>query len=166
MLIEQQEKNRVRELGLLDEVLRVHGVAPASKGEGSIQLIYENMNRISNRKSDNDKLEKAKEIHDELEIDIAVYNEHRLNLCHRFNVNGFTQMFKGGEAVVQSVMAHNTHANVGRTQEGGTSLLVFGTITEYLDHPQLGKDKTGLGQWSVMTFKGDNGVLNKGCMWL
>jgi hypothetical protein len=30
VLIEQQEKNRVCELGLPDEVLRVHGVAPAT----------------------------------------------------------------------------------------------------------------------------------------
>ncbi len=33
-LIEQQEKNRVQELGLPEEVLWFHGVAPASKGEG------------------------------------------------------------------------------------------------------------------------------------
>jgi hypothetical protein len=157
-LIEQQEKNRVREFGLPDEVLWVHGVATASKGEGIIHLIYKNMNGISNKMSNNDKLEKAKEIHDELEVDIAAYNEHRLNLRHRLNVNGFNQMFKGGEVAIQSVTAHNTHENIGCVQEGGTSLLAFGTVTEYLDHHQLGKDKTGLGRWSIMTFKGDNRV--------
>jgi hypothetical protein len=40
VLIEQQEKNRVHELGLPKEVLLVHGIAPASKGEGIIYLIY------------------------------------------------------------------------------------------------------------------------------
>jgi hypothetical protein len=79
-LIEQQKKNRVREFGLPDEVLWVHGVAPASKGEGIIRLIYKKMNGISNKMSNNDKLEKAKEIHNELEVDIAAYNKHRLNL--------------------------------------------------------------------------------------
>ncbi len=64
-LIEQQEKNRVRELGLPNEVLWVHRVAPASKGKGIIWLIYKNMNGTSNRMSDNDKLEKAKKLHDE-----------------------------------------------------------------------------------------------------
>jgi hypothetical protein len=59
-LIEQQEKNRERELGLPDEVLWVHGVAPASKGKGIIWLIYKNMNGISNRMSDNDKLKKSR----------------------------------------------------------------------------------------------------------
>ncbi len=59
-LIEQQEKNRVRELGLPDKVLWVHGVAQASKGKGIIWLIYKNIYGISNRMSDNDKLEKTK----------------------------------------------------------------------------------------------------------
>ena len=72
------------------------------------------MNGISNRMSDNDKLEKAKELHDELEVDIAAYNEHRLNIRHRLIVDSFNQMFKGGEAAIQSVMAHNTHENIGR----------------------------------------------------
>ncbi len=160
VLIEQQEKNRVRELGLLDEVLWVHGVAPASKGKGIIWLIYKSMNGISNsnRMSNNDTLEKAKELHKELEVGIAAYNKHRLNLRRRLNVNGFNQMFKGGEGAIQSVMAHNTQENIGCIQEGGTSLLAFGTVTEYLDYQQLGKDETGLGRWLIMTFKGDNGV--------
>jgi hypothetical protein len=116
------------------------------------------MNGISNRMSNNDKLEKAKELHNKLEVDIAADNKLRLNLRHRLNVNGFNQMFKGGEVAIQSVTAHNTHENIGCVQEGGTSLLAFGTVTEYLDYQQLGKDKMGLGRWSFITFKGDKGV--------
>ena len=74
LLIEQQEIDRVRESGLSDEVLWVHGVAPSTECVGTIRLIYKNMNRISNRLSANAKLEKAKEIHDELEVDIVAYN--------------------------------------------------------------------------------------------
>jgi hypothetical protein len=122
LLIEQQEIDRVRELGLSEEVLQVHGVAPVSKGVGTIHLIYKNMDSICNRLSNNAKLEKAKEIHDELEVDIAAYNEHWLNLRHHLNV--FNQMFKGGEAELQSITAHNTHENIGRIQEGGASLLM------------------------------------------
>jgi hypothetical protein len=110
------------------------------------------------RMSNNDKLEKAKGLNNKLEVDIAAYNEYQLNLRHRLNVNGFNQMFKGGEAAIQSVTAHNTLENIGCIQEGGTSLLAFGTVTEYLDYQQLGKDETGLSCWSVMTFKGDKGV--------
>jgi hypothetical protein len=78
-------------LGILDKVLKVHGVAPASKGERIIHMIYENANGISNRLSDNEKVEKAKEIHDKLEVNIAAYCEHWLNMRDRHNINGFNQ---------------------------------------------------------------------------
>jgi hypothetical protein len=73
---------------------------------------------------------------------------------HKKNYNGFNQLFKGGEATVLSVVAHNVHENIGRTQQGGTSLLLFGNLTEQLDHDESGKDDTGLGRWLVMTLKG------------
>ncbi len=53
VLVELQEKVRVEELGISDEVLKVHGVAPTSKGEGIIRLIYENANGFSNKLRDN-----------------------------------------------------------------------------------------------------------------
>ncbi len=101
-------------------------------------------------------MEKAKKVHDKLEIDIAAYNKHRLNMQDRWNVNGFNQLFKGGKADIQSVVAHNVQEDLGCVQEGGTSLMAFGNITEHLVHNQPGKDKTGLGHWLVMTFKGEN----------
>jgi hypothetical protein len=121
-ITELQERNRVTELGISEEVLKVHGVAPQSKGEGVIRLIYKNVNGLSNKLCDNEKVDKAKEIHDKLEVDIVAYNEHRLNMRDRRNVNGFNQLFKGGEAALQSMVAHNVHENIGRVQEGGTSL--------------------------------------------
>jgi hypothetical protein len=77
---------------------------------------------------------------------------------HKQNVNVFNQLFKEGKAEIQSVVLHNVHENIGRVQEGGTSLLAFGAITEFLDHDQPGKDKSSLGRWSVMTFKGEHGI--------
>jgi hypothetical protein len=73
----------------------------------------------------------------------------------RRNVNGFNQLFRGGEAALQSVVAHNVHENIGRVQEGRTSLLLFGPLTEQLENDQPGKDESGLGRWSVMTLRGD-----------
>jgi hypothetical protein len=154
-LVELQEKVRVEELGISDEVLKVYGVAPTSRGEGIIHLIYENANGFSNRLSNNEKVEKAKEIHDKLNVDIAAYCEHQLNMRNRHNVNGFNQLFKGGKASIQSVVAHYIHKNISRVQEGGTSLLLFGALTEQLAHDEPGKDETGLGRWLVMTLKGD-----------
>ncbi len=63
--------------------------------------------------------------------------------------------FKGGEAVIRSIVAHNIHKNIGRVQERGSSLLLFGALTEQLAHDEPGKDESGLGRWSVMTLKGD-----------
>ena len=130
-------------------------MTPATKGEGIIRLIYENTNGFSNRLSDNEKINKAKEIHNELNVDIAAYCEHRLNMRNKRDINGFNQLFKGGEAAIQSVVAHNTHENIGQVQEGGTSLLLFGPLTKQLAHDKPGKDESGLGRWSVMTLKGE-----------
>ncbi len=152
---EQQERRRVREAVVSDNVLRIHGTAPGSKGEGITRLIYENVNGLSNRITDNEKLERAKDLQDELEVDISAYNEHRLNMAHRQNINGFNQLFKGGKAAVRSAVAHNVHENIGKVQEGGTSLLMFGAIMDYISNDESTKDESGLGRWSVMTIAGE-----------
>ncbi len=55
------------------------------------------------------------------------------------------------------MVAHNVQESegIGRTQEGGTSLLMFGPLTEYLDMPGSEKDAAGLGRWSTMLLKGE-----------
>ena len=97
---------------------------------------------------------------DELGADVVAYNEHRQNLQHKDNRNGWNQLFRGGEVDIRSVAAHNVHEAdcIGRTQEGGTGLLLFGPITEYLDVPASEKDASGLGRWLTMLVKGDTGV--------
>jgi hypothetical protein len=55
LFIELQERGRVEELGILEEFCQVHGVAPASKGEGVICLIYKNVVGISNKLCNNKK---------------------------------------------------------------------------------------------------------------
>jgi hypothetical protein len=122
---EQQEISEMNNITLSEEIVQVHGYAPSKKVDGMVRLIYENVNGLQNRLSGNEKVERAKEIYDELEVDIAAYCEHQLNTKHKKNCNSFNQLFKGGEVVVQSVVAHNVHENIGRTQQGGTSLLLF-----------------------------------------
>jgi hypothetical protein len=106
-LTELQERNRVREMGIPEEVLQVHGVAPSKKGEGIVRLFYENANGICNKLCDDKKVEKAKEIHNEFEVDIATYDEHKLNMRNRQNTNGFHQLFKGGKAAVSSMVTQH-----------------------------------------------------------
>ena len=135
--IQQQEQ-----IGVSDEVLQVHGVLPGRKEEGITRLIYENANGIPNRLNGNDKLDKAKDLLNELGANVVAYNEHHQNLQHKDNRNGWNQLFRGGEADIRSVAAHNVHEadRIGRIQEGGTGLLLFGPITEYLDVPASEKD--------------------------
>jgi hypothetical protein len=119
-------KEMLEASGVRDELLSVHGVALGSKAEGIVRLIYENVNRLNSRMSDNEKLDKARELIHDLEADIVCYNEHRLNLMHKDNKNGFSQLFRGGEADIRTIAAHNRHEGkeVGRVQEGGTAMLL------------------------------------------
>ncbi len=63
--------------------------------EGNMCLVYENINQLNTHLSNNGKVEKMKEIHDELEINIAAYCKHKVNFKHKRNVNRFNQLFKG-----------------------------------------------------------------------
>ena len=70
-------------------------------------------------------------------------------------------MFNGGEVEVRSVMAHNVHENVGKSQEGRTGLVLFGTLIDQYDHEASGKDPSGMGRWLVMTLRGSDGVVTR-----
>ena len=92
--------------------------------------------------SGNNKLYRLRELLDTLEVDVAAFNEHRINLQHKTNVNGFWKMFQGGEAELHAAVAHNAHENVAHTQEGGVALLSFGGLINYYDGSA--KDPPGL----------------------
>ena len=119
----------------------------------SLNPIYENSNGFNSRIGGNEKLDKAKEIIDELEANIVAHSEHHLNSRHKENRNGMSQMFRGGEEEIRLVTGHNVHDNIGRTQEGDTSMLVYGPLIEQYDFEHSGKDNTGLGRWVVMVFR-------------
>ena len=70
---------------------------------------------------------------------------------------GSISCFEGG-AEIRSVVAHNVHKNVGRVQEGGASMLLFGSLIQQFDVDHSGKDDTGLGRWCYMTFCGSEGI--------
>ncbi len=104
-------------------MLQVHGYALPKKAEGTVCLAYENVNGLSNCPCGNKKVNRMKELHDELKVHMAAYCEHKLNMKHKKNVNGLYQLFKGGDAVNQSIAAHNVHENIGHIQQGGTSFI-------------------------------------------
>jgi hypothetical protein len=55
-------------------------------------------NGFDGRLGNNAKIEKAKRIHNELQVDIAAYNEHRITMKHTLNKVSFNRLFWGGEA--------------------------------------------------------------------
>ena len=67
-------------------------------------------------------------------------------------------MFRGVEAEIRSIAAHNVHENVGRVQEGGTSMILYGPLLEQYNFKHSGKDDTGIGRWVVIVFQGSKGI--------
>ena len=55
------------------------------------------------------------------------------------------------------MVAHNIHEaeGIGHTQEGGTGLVMFGSLTEYFDMPSSEKDASRLERWTTMLLKED-----------
>ena len=53
------------------ELLRVHGISPGKKPKGVTRIIYENAISFNTRISGNEKIEKSKEVIDELEADVV-----------------------------------------------------------------------------------------------
>ena len=162
-LAEMQRATVLEQLGCRDvprDILEVHGTSPGGKKEGVCRILYENANGFDGQWMDHPKVTKARRIHDALEADIVAYNEHRLNLNHCDNRIGFNQLFKGGEAEIKLIVAHNTHEDVGRVQEGGTAMLAFGQLTQHVDLAPR-KDETGLGRWVVMTLRGAEGFVTR-----
>ena len=92
-------------------MLEVHGSRPTKKQDGVIQLIYKNINGIDEKYNNNWKVDKANELHDELEVNVVAYNKRKLNQNHNMNKVGFNQVFWGGEAEIRSMVAHNGHAD-------------------------------------------------------
>ena len=156
----RQELEEVRSID--DDLLKVHGRAPTAKREGVIRLLYENVNGLNNRMSGNEKLDRGREMIDELEADVVAMNEIRINFNHRKNVNGLAQLFNGGEADVRAVQGCNAHDGaIGRVQEGGTALLTFGQLVEQYDHMNSGTDVTGLGRFTFSRYIGENGIATR-----
>jgi hypothetical protein len=127
--VEEQLRKEIREV--LDYLLKVHGVPPGQKGEGTMRLIYKNLNGLqSTLLIKNEKLEKARRVIDDLQADVVCYNKHRQNLRHKANKNGFCQMFNGGETDLWAIASHNVHENVSKYQEGSMAMMSYGNLLQ------------------------------------
>ena len=57
-------------------------------------------------------------------------------------------MFNGGETNLRAIASHNVHESVGMYQEGGTAMLVYGTLLQQYDTEGSGRNDLGLGRWT------------------
>jgi hypothetical protein len=137
-------------------LLQVHGIAPNTKQPGIFRIMGENGNGFSNAIGGNNKIAKALDIKDDLNIGCLLYCEHRINFWHKDYKNDFKQMFQW-ELACTAVAAHNVHESkhAGRVQEGGTGGICFGDATGYIR--KVGCDDEGLGQWSWILMGGAEG---------
>ena len=124
-------------------LLQVHGTAPNTKQPGIFRLMVENCNGFSNRIRGNNKITKALDIKEKVDIDCLLYCEHRINFRHKDNKNDFKQMFQR-ELACTAVAAHNVHEsrNAGKVQEEGTGGICFGDARGYIR--KVGRDEEGL----------------------
>ena len=126
-------------------------------GDGVTKLIYENLNGLqSTMLSKNGKLEKVRRVIDYLQVDIVCYNEHRQNLWHKSNRNGFPKIFNDGKTELLAIASHNRHKDAGKFQERGTAMMVYGDLIQQFDPEKSGQDDIGLGRWTYMKFNSDN----------
>jgi hypothetical protein len=141
-----EEHTRVSK-AIKEGLLQIHGTAPNTKQQGIFRIMGENCNGLNNRIGENNKIAKALDIKEELDIDCIMYCKHRLNFKHNENKNDLKQMFQR-ELACTAVSAHNIHESkvTGRVQEGGTGTICFGKTMVYIK--KTGQDSKGLGQWS------------------
>ena len=79
--------------------------------------------------------------------------EHQINFRHITNKLNFLEIFNGGETKIWAVTTHNVHKNMGKLQEGGALLMMFGPLIEHLNGSGSKKDESRLGRWVVMKIK-------------
>jgi hypothetical protein len=75
-------------------LLQVHGLALNTKQPGIFQIMGKNCNGFNKKNGGNNKIAKALDIKDELDIDCLLYCEHRINFRHKNNKNDLKQMFQ------------------------------------------------------------------------
>jgi hypothetical protein len=115
----------------------------------------ENCNGLNNIIGHNEKIMKALDIREDLDINCLMYCKHRINFRHKENKNDLKQMFQRKLACM-AVSAHNIHEGkvAGRIQQGGTGTICFGKSTGYIKKTR--QDSEGLGRWCWILFSGTN----------
>ena len=130
-----------------------HGWVPLKKPDGTTRLILENWNSIkywSEAKSqvDINVIEATRKRYD---ADVLAGVEHQVNFSKAPEDRQFHDTFGFGEER-KSVESHNRHNAEHRSAYGGTGLMVFGRLSNYVKKAG-DRDPTGLGRWCSLVVK-------------
>jgi hypothetical protein len=89
----QDEQKRVLK-GVKQGLLQVHGTALNTKQQGIFWIMGENCNGLNNRIRRNEKIAKALDIKEDLDVNYCLmYCKHHINFRHKDNKNNLKQMF-------------------------------------------------------------------------
>jgi hypothetical protein len=137
-------------------LVQVHGMAPNMKQQGIFHILGKNCNGFNNRIGGNEKIAKALNIKEDLDINCLMYCKYCINFRHKDNKNDLKQMFQC-KLTCTAVSAHNIHEAkcAGRVQEEGTGTICFGDSVGYIK--KMGRDDKGLGRWCWVLLGGNNG---------
>ncbi len=133
----------------------MHVTAPNAKQPGIFRIMGENCNSFNNRIRENEKIAKALDIKEELDINCLIYCEHGLNFRHKDNKNNLKQMFQQ-ELACTAISAQNVHEakHAGRVQESRTYTVCYRNCTGYIK--KIGHNNKGLGRWSWILLGGSD----------
>jgi hypothetical protein len=70
-------------------------------------------------------------------------------------------MFNGEKTELRVIVSHNRNEDVGKFQEGGTAMMVYGNLIQQFDPEASGQDDLGLGRWTYMLFHGTNNTVTR-----
>jgi len=130
-----------------------HGWVPLKKPDGVTRLILENWNSIkywSEAKSQVN-MNVIEATRKRYNADILAGVEHQVNFSMADDDRQFHDIFGFGEER-KSVEAHNRHNREHRSAYGGTGLMIFGRLSNYVKKAG-DRDPTGLGRWCSLVIK-------------
>ena len=136
----------------------IHGDPLGTKPEGVARLLFENFDGIAPWKPRNEKIVWGRKVARHLEADVYGGAELRANWFKVGHDCKLEQLF-GSENKMRAVTGHNEHENFGRSQEGGTGLMVFDEATTLIQ--SMGVDDTKLGRWVWARFAGKDGHVTR-----
>ena len=131
--------------------MQIHGDKLGTKRDGVARIVFENWDGCAPWKPRNDKILQARRFVRKIGADAYLGAETRANWDKIHHDGTLAQIFRSNTEL-KAVAAHNKHESDGRSQEGGTCLIVFDFLTSVT--AEMGTDDTGLGRWCWARFRG------------